>query len=279
MRVTQRKPRTLRVVPQHFAPGGGDQDVVPQPGPEFFAAAGPPLASDRLLEKYWRLARWGVLVVDEQPLHFERTETACRSKYVSMHTLAEACTQDVHDTGWIDPRLIRHGRCARGDWAMKFVPPGPYKLLFSGGASLDINLPALIFMGAGTEYYVWASAEQTFKPDAAVYHAPVPNIYDSGRICMGANQPPPVSGSNLDEGWSLFLRSSYNSAHCTNRSKRNREDLRKTLAWVAQQQAAARRHPKPYPVDDLVPYEMSLDEIVERITLGTDDNTYSTGIH
>ena len=28
---------------------------------------------------------------------------------------------------------------------------------------LDINLPALIFMGAGAEYYVWSSAEQAFK--------------------------------------------------------------------------------------------------------------------
>ena len=277
MRATQRKPRTLRAVPHPRAPN--EAQAVPQPGPELFAAAAPPLAGDRLLEKYWRHARWGVLVVDEQPLHFERTETACRSKYVSMHTLAEACTQDVHDTGWIDPRLIRHGRCARGDWAMKFVPPGPYKLLFSGGASLDINLPALIFMGAGTEYYVWASAEQTFKPEAAVYHAPVPNIYESGRICMGANQAPPVCGSNLDEGWSLFLRSSYNSAHCTNRSRRNREDLRKTLAWVARGQRAARRRPKPYPVDDLMPYKMSLDEIVGSITLDTADNTYSTRIH
>lgn len=57
-------------------------------------------------------------------------------------------------------------------------------------------------------------------------------------------------------------------------------DLRKTLAWVARGQAAARRRrPKPYPVDDLIPYEMSLDEIVKLITLDTDDNTYSTRIH
>ena len=195
-----------------------------------------------------------------------------------MHTLAEACTQDVYDTGWIDPRLIRHGRCARGDWAVKFVPPGPYKLLFSGGASLDINLPALIFMGAGAEYYVWSSAEQTFRPDAAVYHAPLPNLYESGRICMGANQAPPVTGSNLDEGWSLFLRSSYSSAHSNDRSKRNRQDIRKTLEWVARRQAPARRRPVPYPVDDLVPYEWSLDQIVKHVTLATDDNTYSTRI-
>ena len=143
--------------------------------------------------------------------------------------------------------------------AVKFIPPGKHTLRLSTGNPsqplvVPVPLPGLVFAGVNTSlggtqatYYVWAIQEAEFDPAATLYHAPLTNVYEEGRICFGENHPPAAARETIDRAWHLFIDSLFTGEMAGGRSRQYAQDVRRQL--LALEQADR------YPVEDLERFE------------------------
>jgi hypothetical protein len=121
-------------------------------------------------------------------------------KFISPAALRQAVSGTGVDSGWLAPEVRRCGECAHGEWAVMYAPPARRRLVLtsegkrSARSEVEITcaLPAFVFFGLATDYYVWATRRAEFSPQAEVFRAPLPNVYPEGHICFGSNHPPRV---------------------------------------------------------------------------------------
>ena len=142
----------------------------------------------------------------------DSTEVACKG--VSAETLRTAFVQEPVDSGWLPEGVIRWGSGPAGTFMVKFIPPGKRRIHLAAQTAprmIEPPLPALLFAGVNTTYYVWALRGKTCNPSAQLFHAPFPNVYSDGHICFGNNRPPEVGWKTFDEAWQLFLASPFNA--------------------------------------------------------------------
>jgi PRTRC genetic system protein B len=195
-------------------------------------------------------------------------------KVLVFDQVAGAHTRVSTDTGWVTTDLKRWGSSDGTRWAVKYIPPQPHRLILPRALDdaaeaaeddqvAEVRLPGLVFFGYGKTYYVWALPGKEFDERATLLHAPLPNVYDDGHICWGNNTAPEVAERFCDPAWSIFQRSPYTSNETTGKSRRNMDDVRKTLLALAERGARA-----AYPVSDLVPFKLTLADAVEHVTAG-----------
>ena len=131
---------------------------------------------------------------------------------------------------------------------IQWIPPAKHTLTLLGKAMpeepISVALPALVFAGIGTTYYVWASKEKEFSPHIPLYLAPLPNTYADGKVCFGSNTPAPVSAEAFQSVWQLFISSPFNGDLAGGKSARHKTDVRHQLCTT--------RKKATYPVGDLV---------------------------
>ncbi len=191
-----------------------------------------------------------------------RERDAVQSKFISPASVRAAFSAELIDTGWLPPNVRRWGTGALGDWAVLSIPPMRHQLLFEHVTqdiptlTLDIPLPALVFMRIGTACYVWALKDE-FAPDAVLHHAPLPNVNSSGAICFGGNR---LEGQSVAQSWRLFLDSPFTSHQTNGKSRQQPDDVRLFLAGLHK-----RRH---YPSRDLLPLQprTTVDQAVTALT-------------
>jgi len=131
-------------------------------------------------------------------------------KGLSAQTLRAAFIEEPVDSGWLPEGVVRWGSGPAGTFIVKFVPPGKQELHLSiqnpaEPLIITPTLPALVFAGVQSTYYVWALPTGSYYPLTPLCHAPFPNVYPDGHICFGSNRPSAVSWETLDEAWHLFL--------------------------------------------------------------------------
>ncbi len=136
---------------------------------------------------------------------------------------------------------------------MKFIPPRKHRLHLLGENAdepqvITSPLPALVFAGVHTTYYVWALKSDHCNPSAPLFQVPLPNVYPDGHICFGTNRPPEASAQTLKEAWLLFIKSPFNQDMAAGRSEEYPHDVRRQLLALAKAKASR------YPVEDLMPY-------------------------
>jgi PRTRC genetic system protein B len=190
-----------------------------------------------------------LLFTQGQYLLYTREGGELRAKGVTVQTLRSAFVEEPVDSGWLPEGVIRSGLGPSGPFLVKYIPPRRHTLALGalrGTAvrSVNVPLPALVFAGAQTTYYVWALREEAFSPTADLYRAPLPNVYEDGRICFGSNRPPQVSSQSIGEAWRLFIESPFNGDLAANKSARHSRDVRAQLF--------ALDDVNQYPVDDLL---------------------------
>jgi hypothetical protein len=168
-------------------------------------------------------------------------------KLVSPEAVLQCFSQIPVDTGFLPPGTVRWGIAGGEEWAAKFIPPGRYSLSFANGNQLTLPLPGFLFCGLGRSYYLWAVKTKQFAPELRLFHAPLPNINNSGGICFGNVSVPPASLSNLDRAWQVFIGSEFNQDLTQGKSKQHRKNA------IAQLQAVAADGCQSYPRRDLVP--------------------------
>lgn len=183
-------------------------------------------------------------------------------KCVSPAALRTAFSHESIDTGWMQPGIVRYGTGSMGTYLIKFIPSATHLLNCDEVGTLKISLPAMIFMGIETKYWVWTIKSKTLDPKAFAFHTPLPNIYNSGQVCWGVNEPPDTSPQTIDIAWNLFISSLFTSHLAIGKSKSHSDDVRQQLLKLHQQ---GKRF--TYPASDLMPIgnKKSVDAVVQEI--------------
>lgn len=186
-----------------------------------------------------------------QYILYRREGKELRAKGVTVQTLRRAFVEEPVDSGWLPEGVIRSGTGRAGPFIVKYIPPSHHVLSLvtprgrgDSPKPVRVPLPALVFVGLQTTYSVWALREEVFSPLARLYRAPLPNVYEDGRICFGKNRPPEVSSRTIGEAWRLFIESPFNGDLSGNKSAQHPRDVRSQLL--------ALKDVDRYPVDDLV---------------------------
>ena len=206
-----------------------------------------------------------VLILPGQYLHHYRQGIEEYFDFLAPESLSMAFRQVAIDSGWIPGNVQRWGLLPTGRWMVAFFPPARYILdldVVEGEATrAEVPLPALVFAGRGSTYYVWAIRERAFSPRALLYQAPLPNVYADGRICYGTNDPPPVAANTIEETWRLFIGSPFNNHIAGSKSAAQPQDVRRLLRTLA-----SHEH---YPLEDLQPFyygrQLTVDTMVKEV--------------
>ena len=114
-------------------------------------------------------------------IYQEQEKTHC--KFLSPTALAQAFAHTDIDSGWLDSHTVRWGHGLSGEWVVQYYPPQQYQIQIHK-ERWQIPLPAFVFAGYQTRYWIWASKTKQFDPDAPLYAAPLPNVYGDGAICL-----------------------------------------------------------------------------------------------
>ncbi len=176
-------------------------------------------------------------------------------KFVSPKHVRQAFTQEPIDSGWLSPNVVRWGMSGHGDWVVMFIPPQVHKLPFIGEdpdnpkniIEYSIPLPALIFIGNGSQYSVWAVKTKTFDPSSLVYRAPLPNSNIYGEICFGPTKPPRANGHSVTEAWRVFSNTAFSNHTVDGKCKSQSKDVRVLLRELS------RTEQLDFPLNELVP--------------------------
>ncbi|MBE9224124.1 hypothetical protein IQ264_01375 [Phormidium sp. LEGE 05292] len=188
-------------------------------------------------------------------IYQEQEKTHC--KFLSPTALAQAFAHTDIDSGWLNSHTVRWGHGLSGEWVVQYYPPQQYQIQIHN-EKWQIPLPAFVFAGYQTRYWIWASKTKQFDPDAPLYAAPLPNVYGDGAICFGELHPPNCCESQIRRTWELFWQSNFSNHLIQGKSKRYPQDVLKQLMQVTNK--------RNYPIKDLVLINNSLSEILSAIT-------------
>lgn len=187
-------------------------------------------------------------------------------KYLSPQTLARAFHLETIDSGWIDSNIIRTGSNSEGDWAVLWVPRKKHRIEINGtgqdGADLTLNvpLPAMVFVGINQDYRLCAVSETKFDPKSRAMMPPLPNVYGSnGKICWGANTPPIATAQALPQAWEVFVTSLFSGHEVQGKSDKFPRNVINQLKTVADR--------RTYPVKDLQPirsFDNTIDDFLKQ---------------
>jgi PRTRC genetic system protein B len=190
-------------------------------------------------------------------------------KLVSPASVRAAFNHIPIDSGWMPDAVRRWGHTSRGEYVVLCFPPQRYHLHLvndfgdhrSGRkiVEVEIPLPALVFVGHGQAYFVWALAQKDFAPDAGVCHAPLPNVSLDGSICYGDNHPPAASIGTMMSAWQMFIGSPFNGHLASGKSRAFPNDVRGQLLRLTERRA------RRYPSGDLLRAHGNLSQVVERV--------------
>jgi PRTRC genetic system protein B len=186
-----------------------------------------------------------------QLLWQSRTARGEQFKFVSPAAVLQALKAGPVDTGWLAPGVVRAGSTARGGFAVLVVPAGRAAIRVekqsgAGVETLTLHLPAFAFFGHGQAYHVWALKKEADPARALLFRAPLPNVFDDGRVCWGANTPPAASPSSVAEAWRLFLDAPFNGHAASGKVRGERGDVRPYLRRLARSRGK-------FPAADLLP--------------------------
>ncbi|GCE32110.1 hypothetical protein KDA_75940 [Dictyobacter alpinus] len=192
-----------------------------------------------------------LIVSGQYILHYRDDHQQDQIKFLSQESVRQAFDEQEVISGWLPAGIRQWGINTKGTWMIQWLPPAKHTLTLLGKGmpeeAISVALPALIFAGIGTMYYVWASKEREFSPNLPLYQAPLPNVYADGKVCFGNNTPAPVSAETFQNVWQLFINSPFNADLAGGKSTRHKTDVRHQLC--------ASRKKATYPVGDLVPFK------------------------
>lgn len=173
-------------------------------------------------------------------------------KLLTPAAVAEAFSGRTQDSGWLPPGVVRAGDSLKGPFVVAFRPPSRQALLVQHTSAtrprrLTVPLPGLVLAGQATQWWIWAVKESAFTPTARLHATPLPNVFEDGAICWGANGPPAATAANVAAVWDLFFASPFND-HLAQRRVQGHGDVRPFLRELAGQKTGS------FPPDLLIPY-------------------------
>jgi PRTRC genetic system protein B len=183
-------------------------------------------------------------------------------KCVSPSALRTAFSHEPVDSSWVQPGIVRFGTGSKGTYLIKFIPAAMHLLNCDELGTLKIPFPSMVFMGLEKNYWVWALKSKAIDPNAPAFHVPLPNVYNSGQICWGTNEPPTTDFKGIEIAWNLFISSVFTNHLTAGKSKSRPSDIRQQLVNLHQKDNRS-----SYPISDLMPIgnKKSVDALVQEI--------------
>ena len=199
------------------------------------------------------------------------TQDGVQSKFVTIQDVAAAFTGAELDTDWLPPGIVRAGYCQHGAYAVYAVPPQVVSIALAQEGKEDlltitIPIPATLMVGIEASYYLAALGNAEFSPEAALFHAPFPNVNTNGKICWGGNSPKRAGPGCMPEAWRLFFTTPFNNHLVSGKSRKHNTDVRLQLMTLAE------GNPRRYPLKDLVGRNKGVKAWVKELLGGRDDD-------
>jgi hypothetical protein len=195
--------------------------------------------------------------------HYQSRDSS-QYKCLSPATLRAAFANTPIDSGWMNPesKIVRWGTGSTGEWTIKFVPPQKHEINLLESKYL-VPLPAMVFLGLKSDYWIWAIKGSNFDPKAEAFHVPLPNIYlhsyqACGCICWGDNKPPAASPNTITKAWELFISSPFNGHLSDGKSRVQPHDVGRQLKKAVKRSF--------YPIKDLIGTNQTIAKLVAAIT-------------
>lgn len=125
---------------------------------------------------------------------------------------------------------------------------------------LRVPLPPLVLIRTTSEdknpqYQVYAVKARPAELDTPLFHAPLPNVFNSGSVCWGTVcrvADTALQGNSLTADWNMLLGSPFGDHACSAKSKSHPHDIRQKLIDLE------RRKARVYPKSDLIPVKRTL---------------------
>lgn len=183
-----------------------------------------------------------------------RLPTPTTTYPVSIHDVATACTKIDFSSGFLPPNTLFWQRRADTIRLGIYVPVRRWQLQ-TAERTYHLPLPPLIFVGAGTSYQIFAVKKRPLNQHAPLFHAPCPNVHNSGSICAGNTPFPTCTAQTIHQALTLFMeRSHFNADLSNNKCRRHPHDVRQL--WQALDGK------KRFPLGQLVPMHLRLSELL-----------------
>ena len=171
-----------------------------------------------------------------------------KTKFLSPSQIGKAFSdKDVFDSGWLATSVLQFALGAKKRHKiLSLLPAGRQRIFITDPRSkderetedesasdsvleLEVPLPALLLLGCGKEYYLWATLDKIVNQKSKICAAPFPNLDSSGKICFGGNTAPECRFDTIDGVWRLILDSPFNNHQAANRCRTHPGDVRKLL--------------------------------------------------
>jgi hypothetical protein len=150
----------------------------------------------------------------------------------------------------------------------EYRPPQMTGLFLDGAENaLRIPLPGLVLIraisdGSQPKYALYAVKRRPTDLDAALFHAPLPNVFGGAGICWGSVPKAAPLNTSLAGDWAMLLGSSFGNHACGGKSKAFPQDIRQQ--WIALEAGKKRR----YPTRDLIAAKTTFGKALEAMTNG-----------
>lgn len=169
------------------------------------------------------------------------------------------------DTGLLSDStlLVRHEGVKKT--IIEYRAPQKTGLYLDGSeTAVRLPLPGLIFIRVTSEdktpqYQVYAVKKRPATLNIPLFHAPLPNVFNTGTICWGS--VPLVSEEalqsvSLTEDWRVLLGSRFGDHGVQGKSKGYTRDIRQQFV------ALEKRKAHVYPKSDLIPVNRTLEQVL-----------------
>lgn len=169
------------------------------------------------------------------------------------------------DTGLLSDStlLVRHEGVKKT--IIEYRAPQKTGLYLDGSeTAVRLPLPGLIFIRVTSEdktpqYQVYAVKKRPAALNTPLFHAPLPNVFNTGTICWGS--VPLVSeealqSASLSEDWRVLLGSRFGDHGVQGKSKDYMRDIRQQFI------ALEKRKARVYPKLDLIPVNRTLAQVL-----------------
>jgi len=137
-----------------------------------------------------------------------------------------------------------------------YIPPGRRTLVAwlepEQKTEFDVPLPGFVFTGKGSRYCVFAVKHRPGNREG-LFRAPLPNVFDNGKICPGNVNFPPCSAQTIHKAANMFFASEFNQDLMQGRSAEYQENVFRLWEAIDDQDE--------FPLDDLVKTHLVLEDL------------------
>lgn len=176
-------------------------------------------------------------------------------KQIDLPSLIGAISHSDFQSDWyVHPQVRLHQISKREGrtTTISSVLPNTYLLDFES-FTLKVPLPGAVIVHCQSQLWVYAYKDE-LSLSSTLYHYPLPNIDDRGKVCWGNVALPKDSPSSM---WNAFVISKFNQDYDNNKSQAHFYNVVSQLKDVAQSSN------KIYPEGDLVTTNLTLASLAQ----------------